>query len=105
MENKKIDWAVVRIPKNSKAYSEIISQKNTVAWKVIEESFKNQPKTKDEKVYELYDNFISDITTIYPDRGTKLVDLSPLIMKILWKQNKVITGNGYFELLMKLCEE
>ena len=97
-------WTTIRIPKNSEINKLIAENSDITAWKVIEEVITDRPRTKEQKINELFDKFILDIDHLCPGKKDELESLRPYILK-----NKFVPGISmcggceYFDMIMIKC--
>lgn len=94
----------MRIPKNSRTNKLIKENSDIAAWKVIEEAITNRPKTKEQKINELFDKFILDIDYLCPGKKDELESLRPYILKNEFIPNLNKCGTcHYFDPILIKC--
>lgn len=87
MSNK--NWKTFRVPLDSPILEVINQNKGIAAHKAIENNMKEQPKTKEEKADNAFNDFINIIEELYPGNKRKIDTLRPIIFnKILKIWNK-----------------
>lgn len=108
MPEKIIEWTNVRIPTNSEVNKEILKGGRVAAWKILEEIVISKPKTKQDKAIKLYDQFVEDISEIYPGHERQLNYLRSLIFNKILRipnsdgSNWVEPNDNYYNYLKKL---
>ena len=80
-DKKKQKWVTHRIHADSELNKSIQNDKDQPAWKILENLYKNNPKSNLEVARITFDEFIFNMNKLYPGCERRMMHLGPLIFR------------------------
>ena len=105
---KKSKRITVQIPEGTEIYKYLSKNNKMSKWGLLDQLVLHVPKSKEERAIKAYENFITTMSELYPDKKNMFEMLRPLIIKHIIREDVAEDGrlsplpDDYFEELKKI---
>jgi len=105
---KKSKRITVQIPEGTEIHKYLSKNNKLSKWKLLNTLVLHVPTSKEELAIKTYDNFITTMSELYPDKKKMFEMLRPLVIKHIIREDVAEDGrlsplpDAYFEELKKI---